>query len=171
MMSRPSTAVTVLIDGPSGAGKTTLAQQLIHSWPLDRPVMVLHLDDVYPGWSGLDEASLRVATEFLPLRRAPHALRYSVWDWALGRYREKRTVPVEVDLIIEGCGALTARASELADLSIWIDADDVTRKERALGRGDEDFEAHWEDWDQQFRNFVSRENPQRCASLRIGLNR
>ncbi|MEZ5188733.1 MAG: hypothetical protein R2723_09135 [Microbacterium sp.] len=43
--------VAVLIDGQSGAGKTTLAALLRDGWR--GAVEVVALDDVYPGWDGL----------------------------------------------------------------------------------------------------------------------
>ena len=42
--------VVVAVDGPSGAGKTTLTRELRRR--LDGPP-VIHLDAVYPGWDGL----------------------------------------------------------------------------------------------------------------------
>src|SRR5690606_19498388 len=41
----------VCVDGPAGSGKTTLAGRLAEA--LDH-APVLHLDDLYEGWSGLD---------------------------------------------------------------------------------------------------------------------
>ena len=45
---------TLLIDGPSGAGKTTLALQIGEALGIP----VVHLDDFYPGWGGLAEGCL-----------------------------------------------------------------------------------------------------------------
>ena len=48
----PGTQV-IAVDGPSGAGKTTLAARLsdaLHGAP------VVHMDDLYPGWDGLADA-------------------------------------------------------------------------------------------------------------------
>lgn len=164
-------AVTILIDGASGAGKTTLAEEVQNFWPEHRNVVVIHLDDFYPGWSGLDAASDQVANSFLPARVDGADFQYRVWDWVAGEYSEQRTVSARDDLIIEGCGALSRQAAERADLSIWIDADDSIRKQRALSRGNEDFEEHWDEWDRQFTAFVRRENPQRSASVSVGAKR
>jgi adenylylsulfate kinase-like enzyme len=45
-----SGARTVLIDGRSGAGKTTLAGHLRTRWESN---VVVALDDIYAGWDGL----------------------------------------------------------------------------------------------------------------------
>ena len=39
----------IAIDGPAGSGKTTLGDALA-----ERGAAVLHLDDLYDGWSGLE---------------------------------------------------------------------------------------------------------------------
>ena len=44
----------VLIDGRSGAGKTSLARLLVARWPLTGRVQLVALDSLYPGWDGLD---------------------------------------------------------------------------------------------------------------------
>ena len=43
----------VLIDGRSGAGKTTLARMLVERWPIAGRVQLVALDSIYPGWDGL----------------------------------------------------------------------------------------------------------------------
>jgi len=44
--------VTLLaIDGPAGAGKTTLAAQLEKEFATKGTVRVIHLDDLYSGWT------------------------------------------------------------------------------------------------------------------------
>ncbi len=163
--------VTVLIDGPSGAGKTHLADSLEVHWPAGRSVVILHLDDVYPGWQGLQAASGQVANAFAPARAAAEAVTYSRWDWTAGVFAEQHTIPAESDLIIEGCGAITAASANLASLSVWVDEADEIRRVQALSRGGEDFERHWDEWEEQFAAFVLRENPQAHASMTVGRKR
>ena len=74
--------VVLLIDGRSGSGKTTLARRLVDAWPVDRlgPVQLVHLDDVYPGWHGLEEASRVVESSIL----AAADPGWTTWDWEHG---------------------------------------------------------------------------------------
>ncbi|WP_425278962.1 hypothetical protein [Corynebacterium bovis] len=58
----PVPPVTVLVDGRSGAGKTTLSGRI-------RGAVVVHLDDLYPGWAGLAAAM------------SPAAPGYRRWVW------------------------------------------------------------------------------------------
>lgn len=165
-----STPVTVLIDGPSGAGKTTLAAELGQAWP-DRTLVVLHLDDVYPGWSGLDSASAYVRDSLMLARLTGQPARWQRWDWATSSPAKWHEIPADVDLVVEGCGAITYQAARIATTAVWVDESEPTRKLRALSRAEDDFETHWDDWDAQFAAFVERENPQAHASLFVGTNR
>src|SRR6476661_4492660 len=56
--SRPRCGGTrlVAVDGPSGAGKTTLAAEVADA--LGAPT--IHMDDLYPGWDGLAASTERV---------------------------------------------------------------------------------------------------------------
>ncbi len=157
--------LTILIDGPSGAGKTTLASEIEAAWPSDRELVVLHLDDIYPGWNGLDSASAYVRDSIMLARLAGQSARWQRWDWAANAPAEWHEIPVTADLVIEGCGAITYQAARVASASVWVDEVEQTRKARALSRADDDFALHWDEWDAQFTQFVEREQPQRHASL------
>lgn len=167
----PERPLTVLIDGPSGSGKTTLSEFLEARWPAERHLVVLHLDDIYPGWNGLDSASAYVRDSIMLARLAGQSARWQRWDWATNAPAEWHEIPVTADLVIEGCGAITYQAARVASASVWVDEVEQTRKARALGRADDDFALHWNEWDLQFTAFVLRENPRSLASLIVGENR
>ncbi|MGO2574128.1 MAG: aminodeoxychorismate synthase, partial [Corynebacterium casei] len=59
--NKPMRPVTVLIDGPSGAGKTWFAARLSEHmlW------QTVHLDEFYPGWHGLEKGSDMVKSQVL----------------------------------------------------------------------------------------------------------
>jgi len=157
--------ITIVIDGPSGAGKTWLANYLASTWPRNRRVEILHMDDVYPGWDGLVAGSQVVSDLLVNQRALSRPVSWQRYDWEKESLTEWMRIPPDVDLIVEGCGALTAGSAAVAQLSIWINADEVRRKARALGRGGESFDEHWDNWDAQFVNFIKIHNPQRLASL------
>jgi uridine kinase len=62
-------------------------------------------------------------------------------------------------VVVEGCGTLSRQNAPLADLRIWLTADDRLRKERALRRDHGGFDAHWDHWQEQFEDFLARETP------------
>ena len=47
-------AAVLLIDGRSGSGKTELARAVVAGVP---EAQLVRLDDLYPGWGGLEEGS------------------------------------------------------------------------------------------------------------------
>lgn len=133
---------TLLIDGPSGAGKTTLALQIGEALGIP----VVHLDDFYPGWGGLAEGARMVAEHVLD----PERPGYWRWDWKLGRRAEWVALPPGGDVIVEGVGAVTgasiARARKRGDVdTIRVVAERGLRKARALRR-DPGYAEWWDMW-------------------------
>ena len=131
----------VTIDGYSGSGKSTLAAalaRLVAGW------QVLHLDDWYPGWDGL-EAGVGIARRIAADLRAGRASSYEAWDWENGTTGATIRVPL-APTIIEGCGAIEAEA----DLVIWIaDPGEDERRHRALARDGQTYAPHWQRWADQ----------------------
>lgn len=154
----------VLIDGRSGAGKSSLAARIRDAWPLQGPPSLIALDSIYPGWDGLDAGADHAIEEIL----RPHARgiigAWSRWDWANSAVAEKHPVPVDRGVIIEGCGILRGGVSELAQVRIWVESGDVERKERALARDGEAYRPHWERWAAQERRHIERDDPRSLAT-------
>lgn len=135
----------VLIDGPSGSGKTTYAETLSAEIGLE----IIHLDDFYPGWFGLQAASDRVADDVLDPRRPG----FRRWDWEKNEPGEWVDLDPKAGYIIEGVGAVTSRniaaARRLGRVrTIRLDADPAERKRRALSR-DPGFAEWWRTWAEQ----------------------
>ena len=156
----------VLIDGPSGAGKSTLADAVLAAWPGDRAVLV-RLDDVYPGWSGLERASEQLARTLVPRRRRGEVGSWRRWDWDGDRPGVRERVRPGRPLIIEGCGAFGAGGASPDAVLVWIDAPDALRKRRALDRDDGAYDPFWNVWERQWRRYVHRLAPERSAVLRL----
>jgi uridine kinase len=155
----------VLIDGPSGAGKSTLASALVQHWPRQAAPQLVRLDDVYPGWEGLDAAAEQVVTRMLEPLRGQGTGSWQRWDWATQSAGEWHPLTAQQGLVIEGCGALSRASAPLADVTVWVEADDSVRKRRALERDAGGFDAHWDMWQEQFDRFTAREHPRRRALL------
>lgn len=162
-------APTVIIDGPSGAGKTTLAQMLSQQWGEGR-ASVFHLDDVYPGWGGLAEGAA-VAQTLLLQRAAGKPAHWQRYDWLTAQHAEWNMLDPFRPLIVEGCGSLTAAITNASQVRLWVGAPDDLRKQRALGRGGEDYDAHWSQWDEQFTAFVLRATPVQYSTMTVAATR
>lgn len=143
-----------------------LADALVARWPLPPVPTLLRMDDLYPGWDGLDAGSRYLHSEVLAPRRNGAPAAWRGHDWASGQRGELRH-PVDGSrpLIVEGCGSLSADNAPLADITVWLTADDEVRKRRALERDHGGFDPYWDMWDAQFVAFVRREDPVSLADL------
>jgi uridine kinase len=144
----------VLIDGRSGSGKTEFAALLVDSWP---GAQLVRLDDLYPGWGGLEAGSAMVHTQVFGQSR------WQRWDWAADGPAEWHTLDPTRPIVVEGCGALSVQNREVATLGLWVELDDATRKARALARDGASYAAHWNAWAVQEDAFLARERPRERA--------
>jgi hypothetical protein len=157
--SAPSARWCCLVDGRSGSGKTELGRAIAGAWP---EVQLVKLDDIYPGWNGLDAASALVPQILTTLR-------WQEWDWVENLPGQWHELDGDRPIVVEGVGALSRASQPLADHTIWVDLDDAARKNRALARDGETYAPHWERWAQQELRFIARERPQALAAeLRDG---
>lgn len=157
----------VLIDGPSGSGKSTLADDLAAAWPGEQVPVLVRLDDIYPGWNGLDAGAVHLTDRVLLPRAAGRAAAWQRWDWAAGAPAEWHEVDPARPLIVEGCGTLARANLLLSDVRVWLEADDGVRKRRALERDGATFGNHWGQWQEEWEVYCSRETPERWADIRL----
>ena len=146
--------IVVLIDGHSGAGKTTLADQLAHHLAAQH----ISLDDMYPGWGGLEVGSAMVRSVLDPQQPG-----YRRWDWGANQPAEWRAVSADRDIVIEGSGAMSRANRALATFGIWVRLDQEERKRRALTRDGPAIHQHWDRWTAQEQAFLARERPDQSA--------
>lgn len=143
-LSRPPTlheGRLLCIDGPAGSGKTTLAGQVFETFPGSR---VVHLDDLYDGWSGLPRVGRQLASLLGPLAEGRPGS-YRRFDWAADAYAETVVVdPVDL-LVLEGVGAGSS-PPHLVTALVWLDAPEQVRLARGLERDGAAMEDHWIRW-------------------------
>ncbi|WP_394768632.1 ATP-binding protein [Lacisediminihabitans sp.] len=145
----------VLIDGGSGSGKTTLATALAPALG----AQLVRLDDIYPGWDGLEAASGQVEQV---LSAEP---RWRRWDWKAQAPAEWHDLDPSLPVVVEGSGSLSRANRALATYGIWVELDEPTRKARALERDGELYAPFWDRWAAQERAFAARERPSERADL------
>jgi uridine kinase len=157
---RCGTTHLVAIDGPSGAGKTTLASDLAAA--LAAPTV--HMDDLYPGWAGLWEAVLRLQEwVIVPLQQGQPA-RYRRWDWAASEYAEWVQLPPAEVIIVEGCGAGARPGAAAISALAWVEAEESIRRARGVAR-DPDYAQFWDQWAAQERRLYAADRTWERADL------
>ena len=167
LIDRGNQTPIILIDGRAGSGKSTFAESLQQQLFRDgeSAPRVIHMDNIFEGWDGLALGSDYMVRFILqPLARRETAS-WQDWSWVKNQRSSWREFSGGTPLIVEGCGSLTERSKEHADISIWLEASEETRRERWIQR-----ERHLEKfdfWAAQELDFYAREKSQSLADLVI----
>jgi uridine kinase len=167
LIDRGNQTPIVLIDGKAGSGKSTFAEALQQQLFRDgeSAPRVIHMDNIFEGWDGLALGSDYMVRFILqPLARRETAS-WQDWSWVKNQRSSWREFSGGTPLIVEGCGSLTERSREHADISIWLEASEEVRRERWIQR-----ERHLEKfdfWAAQELDFYAREKSQSLADLVI----
>ncbi len=170
LVDRGNSMPIVLIDGRSNSGKSTLAaevQNLIFKNGESAP-RVVHMDDLYLGWSGLQAGADYLNRFILKPLSDSYIAQWREFDWAnpgeLGyeaRNGEWREFAGGTPLIIEGCGALNQLSAQVANIKIWLEVPQEIRHQRWLER--EGSAEHWAEWAAQEEEFYAREKSSELA--------
>lgn len=127
------------IDGPAGSGKTTLAEQVAARVP----ATLVHMDDMYAGWSGLASIAEKIQRQILtPISKGEQGC-YQRYDWYQERYVEWVPLPGAPVLILEGCGSGSRVVDEHLGLLVWVSAPDAVRLARGLARDGKQMAPQW----------------------------
>ena len=167
LIDRGNQTPIVLIDGRAGSGKSTFAESLQQQLFRDgeSAPRVIHMDNIFEGWDGLALGSDYLVRFILqPLARRETAS-WQDWSWVKNQRSSWREFSGGTPLIVEGCGSLTERSKEHADISIWLEASEETRRARWIQR-----ERHldkFDFWAAQELDFYAREKSQSLADLVI----
>lgn len=118
----------------------------------------MRLDDLYPGWDGLDAGSAAVASILTTLA-------WRAWDWAAGAPGAWHELDASEPIVVEGVGAISRASRPLVVAAVWVELDDARRRQRALARDGDAYAPFWDRWAAQELAFVAREHPKALATL------
>lgn len=168
----PYGTLIVGIDGPGGAGKSTVASAL--AGRLDAAVVAM--DDFYrpsaqrpapdpDGWgSDFDDARLRA--EVLEPLVAGEQARYGVYDWEADRVRAGAQTVTGPIVLVEGIYVLRPCLRPFFGLAVWVDAPRDERLRRGIERDGESERWTWEqDWMPQEDRYMAAADPRATADL------
>jgi uridine kinase len=125
----------IAIDGPAGAGKTTLANALSQALNAHRNVNLIHLDDIYAGWdSALTSVLTEALTRILETVSSGKSTQIPIYDWTTQQFSSTREMTPCDLIIIEGVGSAQRVVRDRATMTIWLDIDPDAGLERVLQR-------------------------------------
>lgn len=160
VMTRPPTlgdGRLVCVDGPAGAGKTTLAGAVAALAPT---AVVVHCDDLLQGWGGLPGLADTVTGLLRPLAGGQPG-RWRRWDWLTDGWAEAHTVHPGGLLVIEGVGSWSPAVAPWVGALVWVEAPSDLRLARGIARDGEGMRPRWIRWrrdeDELFARLGTRE--------------
>ncbi|MCC9176593.1 hypothetical protein [Arthrobacter sp. zg-Y750] len=157
----------IAVDGFSGAGKTTLATEVAAALSRRGSVRLFHLEDIYPGWDGLESGMAYYREQVLrPLARG-QAAHWQAWDWEAGRRGPWRSTEPADAVVFEGVGAAHREARSMLDTAVWVGGEESVRRRYALERDGSTYAPHWERWAAQERRWSADDDASAAADLAV----
>jgi uridine kinase len=161
----------ISIDGPAGAGKTTLAARISSSWKQGK-VHTIHMDDIYDGWENALTETLTRTLENQILRPLHLGKRASLrkFNWLTSSFGDFYQIPDANLYLLEGVGSAQKVTRKYLDQIIWIDIDQEVGLLRVLRRDGDYLENEMRIWQQRELSHFELENTRDCATFRFDGN-
>lgn len=162
--ARLGSTTLLTIDGPSGAGKTTLALDLKEAL---EDVHVIHMDDLYAGWDDAlnDDLYARLETQILKPLRAMKPPRYQQFNWHTYQFDTWKEISIPRYLILEGVGSAGVPNRPWISLSIFLQVSDELGIERVRIRDGEEIAAKIPAWQKMQRIHFSEHDTEKFADF------
>jgi len=176
------TRVVVAIDGRGGAGKSSLARDLVKRLP--KSAHVEH------DWFHLPKAHVIDANRFdhvrliseviLPFRSGAKKLSFARYNWGYlagipdGFHEMPTTIEDKEVLILEGCETLHLTLVPHLDLRVWVDTDPTVALSRGIRRDIDEYKldpdtvnASWKEWSAWEAESLARDDRRARAAILI----
>jgi uridine kinase len=156
----------IVIDGPAGSGKTTLAKSLsglLENCP------IIHMDEIYEGWeNALSPKTSQDLVEWIinPLLEN-NSIEYIKYDWNLEQRIEKVVINNSKIIIIEGVGSSSFEIFKHASLKLWIEVNKETGINRVLTRDGLQIQEQMKTWQSQESKFFIENNSKENSDIWI----
>lgn len=152
------------LDGPGGAGKTTLASAVERAH--GPGAVVVHMDDLYDGWTGLATVAGQLDSLLGPLSGGRPGC-YRRYDWHARGFAETVLVDPPALLVLEGVGSGSTPAATVCTVLAWVEAPRDVRLARGLARDGEALREEWRRWQDREEAHFAREQTRRRAEVLV----
>jgi len=157
----------IAIDGPAGAGKTTLASTLSLALSPQMSTTVIHMDELYPGWeNALGDELTKTLTWLTSCHKAKKPLLYSSFNWIVNEFSPPKSHASTQLLILEGVASAQLPIEESLATLIWLDLDPEIGFRRVIERDGESISLEMKTWlVTQEQHFAADRTKERCEFL------
>jgi uridine kinase len=157
----------IAIDGPAGAGKTTLAQTISLALSPHMSTTVIHMDELYPGWEkALGGELTQTLTWLTSCHKARKPLMYSIFDWHSNEFSAPKTLPSTELLILEGVASAQIAIEDSLATSLWLDLDPQIGFQRVIERDGSTISSEMKKWlATQEQHFAKDRTKERCEFI------
>jgi len=157
----------IAIDGPAGAGKTTLASTLSLALSPQMSTTVVHMDELYPGWeNALGDELTKTLTWLTSCHKAKKPLLYSSFNWIANEFNPPKSHASTQLLILEGVASAQLPIEDSLATSIWLDLDPEIGFRRVIERDGENISLEMKKWlVTQEQHFAADRTKERCEFL------
>lgn len=163
------------VSGHGNGGKTYITKKIAES--LD-DVSIIHIDDFYrpQGEEVGAHASKeiistcfewdRIENEVCKPIKENRDIKFQVYDWEVAENAGEVAVPKKGIIILEGIYAFQDRFLDYFNLTVWVEAPEEVRNQRAIGRYNKKFLDLWNTvWLDQDRRYEKAHNPKQKADI------
>ena len=156
-LCKDSTQPIIAIDGPAGAGKTTLAHDMALALAQHYSVTEIHMDDLYAGWDNALTSQLTdVLVQIVSAHKNMQPISISTYNWHEASFNPATELEKSELLILEGVGSGQVAIRDSLSALIWIDIEDLQGMARVLERDGKEIKGQMEKWlstqEQHFRD-------------------
>jgi uridine kinase len=157
----------IAIDGPAGAGKTTLASTISLALSPRMSTTIIHMDELYPGWeNALGDELTKTLTWLTSCHKAKKPLLYSSFNWIANEFNPPKSHASTQLLILEGVASAQLPIEESLATSIWLDLDPEIGFRRVIERDGENISLEMKKWlVTQEQHFAADRTKERCEFL------
>lgn len=156
----------IAIDGPAGAGKTTLAQNLKQVVAPFFSAIIVHMDDLYHGWERpFDHYFTDALTAITSSHQRGEPYRYSKFNWGDNKFGPVEEIPHSTLLILEGVGSSHKIIRSALTTSIWLSIDPQIGLIRVIERDGATSEGHMPSWLMQQEKLFIENASEECADF------
>jgi uridine kinase len=146
-LSKSKLSPIISIDGPAGAGKSTLASHLENSLKSHFSISLVHMDNLYNGWSDpFGQPFLNSLQRLTDSHTSGLGCEIPHYNWADRSYGASHPYSPAELLILEGVGSSSSLIRSKVTASIWVGISPEVGLERVLARDGDGISKEMKEW-------------------------